>query len=78
MDYMRNNRTSTSVAAYSPRARPRATVSLPLSWDELNPALLKRQYNVRALPKRLAGLKADPWKDYWKCHQSIGEPHITR
>jgi bifunctional non-homologous end joining protein LigD len=71
MDYMRNNRASTSVAAFSPRARPRATVSVPLSWDELSPAVLRRQYTVRTLPKRLAGLKVDPWKGYWNVRQSI-------
>jgi len=36
VDYLRNNRGSTCVAPFSVRARDKATISLPISWDDLN------------------------------------------
>jgi bifunctional non-homologous end joining protein LigD len=36
VDYSQNSRHKTTVAVYSLRARPRPTVSTPLSWDEVD------------------------------------------
>jgi bifunctional non-homologous end joining protein LigD len=35
IDWMRNNPGATIVAPYSVRARPRASVAIPLTWDEI-------------------------------------------
>jgi bifunctional non-homologous end joining protein LigD len=64
VDYLRNARGATAVAAYSTRARPGAPVSTPLSWDELSPRILPNHFTVTNLPQRLSRLDADPWKDF--------------
>jgi bifunctional non-homologous end joining protein LigD len=64
VDYLRNNRTNTSVAAFSARARPGAPVSVPVAWDELSPRLRPERHTVRSVPRRLRALRADPWRGY--------------
>jgi bifunctional non-homologous end joining protein LigD len=71
IDYLRNVRGATSVAAYSTRAKPEATVSVPLAWDELSPRITSDHFTIANLRNRLGGLKADPWAAYWKTRQKL-------
>jgi len=71
IDYLRNNRTNTSIAAFSTRAREGAPVSVPVKWEELRVSLDPRAFTVHSVPKRLPKLKADPWAGYWKCRQKL-------
>ena len=73
IDYLRNRRAATTVAAYSTRARPGAPVSLPLAWDELSAGVPAGAHDVATVPKRLAGLRTDPWARYWTLRQAL--PH---
>jgi len=71
VDYLRNDRGATAVAAYSPRALPRASVSTPLSWDELAPGLRSDHFTVGNVLHRLSSLKRDPWEGFFKIRQRL-------
>jgi bifunctional non-homologous end joining protein LigD len=71
IDYMRNNRTNTSVSAFSTRARPGAPVSMTLRWEEVTPALDPSTWTVATAERRLSLLRKDPWRDYWTCKQRL-------
>jgi bifunctional non-homologous end joining protein LigD len=71
VDYLRNGRGATAVAAYATRSRPRAPVSTPLSWDELGVDLREAHFRVDNLPTRLAHLKEDPWRGFFKVKQRL-------
>jgi bifunctional non-homologous end joining protein LigD len=63
IDYLRNRRGSTSICAYSTRAKPEAPVSVPLHWDELEGGK-RPDFTVANVPARLRALRQDPWKGY--------------
>jgi bifunctional non-homologous end joining protein LigD len=71
VDYLRNNRTNTSVAAFSTRARSEAPVSVPLAWSELTSRRGPERWTLRTVPQRLQRLRQDPWADYWKLAQRL-------
>jgi bifunctional non-homologous end joining protein LigD len=63
IDYLRNQRGMTAVAAYSTRARPGAAVSMPVAWDELD-QITPDYFTVMNTPARLDALAHDPWEDF--------------
>jgi len=65
VDYLRNGRGATAVAAYSTRARPGAAVSMPLHWDELGSGIGPTHFTVMNASTRLASLKSDPWGGFF-------------
>jgi bifunctional non-homologous end joining protein LigD len=64
VDYLRNQRGATAVAPYSTRARAGAPVSMPLSWDELGPAIGATHFTVANAAKRLGARVCDPWEGF--------------
>ena len=73
-DIMRNAYAQTAVAAYSVRARPRAPVATPVSWEEVvDPALAADSFTLRTMADRLAqlGKAGDPWAGMSRHRQGL-------
>jgi bifunctional non-homologous end joining protein LigD len=62
LDYLRNDRMSTAVAPLSPRGRPGAPVSMPLTWAQVKTGLDPRRYSLRTAPALIRKSKA--WEGY--------------
>jgi bifunctional non-homologous end joining protein LigD len=74
IDYLRNAWEATAIAPYSPRARPGATVAVPLTWEELDDLPSGSEYTTRNLSERLSRLKRDPWAAMKSIRQGLSEP----
>ena len=61
LDYLRNTRGATAIAAYSTRARAGAPLSVPVTWQELPSLRSGSQYRVDNALGRLDYLPQDPW-----------------
>jgi len=61
VDWLRNTRGATSVAAWSTRARPSAPISIPVAWDELDRLKGGDQYHMVDISKLISKRKHDPW-----------------
>lgn len=62
VDYLRNGRGATTVAAWSARARPGIGVSVPVAWDELPQLKSGDHWTIRTIDERLG--RDDPWAGY--------------
>lgn len=75
LDYLRNDRMSTAVAPFSPRARDGATVSMPLTWRQVKPGLDPAHYTLRTVPPLIA--RSSAWQDYGDSERPL-QPAIRK
>jgi len=70
LDYLRNDRMATAVAPLSPRARPGATVSMPLTWTQVRKGLDPKRFTIHTVPDLIAKSKA--WDEYGSSSRPLG------
>ena len=71
LDYLRNDRMATAVGPLSPRARPGAPVSFPLTWSQVKKGLDPKKWTIRTAPSLLTKTKA--WEDYCEAERPLAE-----
>lgn len=70
IDYLRNGRGATAVAAFSPRARPGAGVAMPVTWKEVKAGLDPKRFTLPALIKG-PGKRANAWPGFFEIDQAV-------
>lgn len=68
LDANQNARHKNLAVAYSPRAKPGATVSTPLRWDEVG-RRSPSEFTLATMGERLA--LGDPWADIYDAKQDL-------
>jgi bifunctional non-homologous end joining protein LigD len=71
IDYLRNQRGATAIAAYSTRAKQNAPIATPLDWKELTTKIKPDSFTIKNLLQRLKKLKKDPWQDFFELPQIL-------
>ncbi|UKJ08515.1 DNA ligase D [Solitalea lacus] len=61
IDYLQNRKGQTIAAPFSLRPKPKATVSWPLHWNQVNKSLSMNDYTIFNVPDMLKSFD-DPWK----------------
>ncbi|HET9651968.1 MAG TPA: non-homologous end-joining DNA ligase, partial [Usitatibacter sp.] len=71
IDFLRNGKGATTIAAFSVRARPGLGVSVPVAWKELPGLESASQWTIFNVQDRLKKLRSDPWRGYATTRQTL-------
>jgi bifunctional non-homologous end joining protein LigD len=70
VDWMQNARGKTLAAVFAARAKPKATVSMPLSWKQIEQGVKISDFTVRNVPALLKK-KGDAWAEFFAQRQKL-------
>ncbi|HYV24972.1 MAG TPA: non-homologous end-joining DNA ligase [Pyrinomonadaceae bacterium] len=69
VDAMQNARGKTIAAAYSARAKSGATVSMPLTWKQIEKGVKISDFTIENVPQ--LSKKSQTWKDFFESRQEL-------
>jgi bifunctional non-homologous end joining protein LigD len=75
VDYLRNARSATFIAPYSPRARAGAPIAMPITWEELTPKFSPERFTIATAAEWLRARKVDPFASLLKSRQKLPRWH---
>jgi bifunctional non-homologous end joining protein LigD len=73
VDAMQNARGKTIASVFSARAKPGATVSMPLTWKQIQKGVKISDFNIKNVP-RLLEKSGNAWPEFFKSRQILNLP----
>ena len=70
VDWMQNARGKSLAAVFTARAKPKATVSMPLTWKQVSDGVKITDFTITNVPQ-LLGKKKDPWASFFESRQTL-------
>jgi len=70
VDWMQNARGKSLAAVFTARAKPRATVSMPLEWKQISKGVKIEDFTITNVPELLRK-KGDAWGEFFKSRQAL-------
>jgi bifunctional non-homologous end joining protein LigD len=70
VDWMQNARGKSLAAVFTARAKPKATVSMPLTWKQISQGVKITDFTITNVPELLEK-KGDPWAGFFDARQAL-------
>jgi len=70
VDAMQNARGKSLASVFTARAKPKATVSMPLTWQQVEKGVKISDFTIENVPQLLAK-KGNPWADFFDKRQAL-------
>jgi bifunctional non-homologous end joining protein LigD len=67
---MQNARGKSLAAVFTARAKPKATVSMPLTWKQISQGVTIADFTISNMPELLKK-KGDPWAEFYSSRQAL-------
>lgn len=70
VDWMQNARGKSLASVFTARAKPKATVSMPLTWKQISDGVKITDFTITNVPELLEK-KGDPWEGFFDARQTL-------